>query len=70
MAETGNPNAVSDAGVGVLCARAAIRGAYLNVKTNAVGLDDPDYVTQVLTEAESLVDRAERLEVQVLARLG
>ena len=70
MAETGNPNAVSDAGVGVLCARAAIRGAYLNVKTNAVGLDDRDYVTQVLTEAESLVDRAERLEVQVLARLG
>ncbi len=37
MAETGNPNSISDAGVGALCARSAVYGAYLNVKINASG---------------------------------
>ena len=40
MAEEGNPNSVSDAGVGVLAARAAVLGAGLNVKINASGLKD------------------------------
>ena len=35
MAETGNPNSVSDAGVGALCARAAVMGAFMNVRINA-----------------------------------
>jgi glutamate formiminotransferase/formiminotetrahydrofolate cyclodeaminase len=39
MAEIGNPNSVSDAGVGALAARSAVMGAYLNVKINAEGLD-------------------------------
>ena len=40
MAETGNPNSVTDAGVGALCSRAAVRGAFLNVKVNAGSLKD------------------------------
>ncbi len=70
MAATGNPNAVSDAAVGVLCGRAAVRGAYLNVRVNAAGLEDRDYAAQVLTEAEALADQAGRVEAEVLARLA
>ena len=40
MAEQGNPASASDAGVGALCARAAIRGAWLNVRTNATGIEE------------------------------
>ena len=40
MAEEGNPNSVTDAGVGALCARTAVQGAYLNVRINASGLKD------------------------------
>jgi glutamate formiminotransferase/formiminotetrahydrofolate cyclodeaminase len=42
MAETGNPNSVSDAGVGALCARAAVMGAFMNVRINAAGYSDKD----------------------------
>ncbi len=56
MAETGNPNSVSDAGVGALCARTAVEGAFLNVKINAAGLDDKDFVYSRLMEAETLLE--------------
>lgn len=35
MAEIGNPNSVTDAGVGALAARSGVIGAFLNVKINA-----------------------------------
>jgi glutamate formiminotransferase / formiminotetrahydrofolate cyclodeaminase len=63
MAEFGNPNSVSDAGVGALCARAAVRGAYLNVKINAAGFEDKVYIESVLAEAEKMVLEAEKLEI-------
>lgn len=40
MAEIGNPNSISDAGVGALCARSAVIGAYMNVRINAAELKD------------------------------
>jgi glutamate formiminotransferase/formiminotetrahydrofolate cyclodeaminase len=43
MAEIGNPNSVTDAGVGALCARTAVHGAFLNVKINLSGLKDQKY---------------------------
>ena len=46
MAETGNPNSVSDAGVGALCARSAVMGAFLNVKINAAGLEDKEFAAE------------------------
>jgi glutamate formiminotransferase/formiminotetrahydrofolate cyclodeaminase len=57
MAQKGNPNSVSDAGVGALCARAAVMGAWLNVKINCSGYDDKDYVNRVLADAAALVQK-------------
>ncbi|MBU6340490.1 MAG: glutamate formimidoyltransferase, partial [Bacteroidetes bacterium] len=54
MVETGNPNSVTDAAVGALCARTAVLGAYLNVKINASGLKDLEYATEVVTKAEKM----------------
>ena len=53
MAENGNPNSVSDAGVGALCARSAVLGAHLNVKINAGGLGQ-DTVHGLLLDAEKI----------------
>jgi len=63
MALDGNPNSVSDAGVGALCARAAVMGAFMNVRINAVGYDDKEYVNKILakgSEIESLAIHAEQ----------
>lgn len=67
MAEIGNPNSVSDAGVGALCARAAIWGAYLNVKINAADLKDETYKTEILQKAELIVQRADALEKEIIS---
>ncbi|MEM7104264.1 MAG: glutamate formimidoyltransferase [Bacteroidota bacterium] len=67
MAETGNPNSVTDAGVGVLCARTAIRGAFLNVKINATDLNDKAYVEKVLADGQVIIDEAAKLEEAVMA---
>ncbi len=66
MAADGNPNSVSDAGVGALCARAAVYGAYLNVKINAGSYDDKKYVEETLKAAKSMLDEAIKLEAEVL----
>jgi glutamate formiminotransferase / formiminotetrahydrofolate cyclodeaminase len=66
MAEIGNPNSVSDAGVGALCARAAAHGAFLNVKINASGLTDKDFAAKVLAEGAALVARADDFERRIL----
>ena len=66
MAETGNPNSVSDAGVGALAARSAVLGACLNVKINAAGLKDRDTAGRLVDEAERLAAEAQRLEKEVL----
>jgi len=69
MIENGNPNSVSDAGVGVLCAKAAITGAYLNVKINASGLDDKTFASEVISMAYSYVQKANELEKKLLMRV-
>jgi len=66
MAETGNPNSVSDAGVGALAVRSAVMGAYLNVKINASGLDDKAFVDAVLKEGAEIEQKACELEKQIL----
>ena len=66
MAETGNPNSVSDAGVGALCARTAAEGAFLNVKINAAGCDDKIFVAGMLKKAESLRLSARGKEKEIL----
>ncbi len=66
MAETGNPNSVTDAGVGALCARSAVMGAFLNVKINASGLKDKDYVAEIIGKAEAMEQQAKTLEDEIL----
>lgn len=66
MAEIGNPNSVSDAGVGALAARSAVMGAYLNVKINASSLEDKDYVKDVLAKGKAIQDKAIAMEQEIL----
>ncbi|MCM1052033.1 MAG: glutamate formimidoyltransferase [Paenibacillus sp.] len=66
MAEQGNPASVSDAGVGALAARAAVRGALLNVKINAAGLKNRQLADELVGRAEAIATEAERQEAEVL----
>lgn len=66
MAETGLKASVSDAGVGALCARTAVMGAYLNVKINASGIDDKDFTGKLLTEGREIEEKALELEKEIL----
>jgi glutamate formiminotransferase/formiminotetrahydrofolate cyclodeaminase len=66
MAEKGNPNSVSDAGVGALCARSAVYGAYLNVKINASSLSDKDKATAYIAEADAILKDALEKEAAIL----
>ena len=67
MAEFGNPNSVSDAGVGALCARTAVEGAYLNVKINAAGFSDKDFLEVNLKKADELLRSAKEKEAEILS---
>lgn len=66
MARQGNPASVSDAGVGALAARAAVLGAYLNVRINAAGLKDREQADNLLKEAADIAATAIRRETEVL----
>jgi len=67
MAEIGNPNSVSDAGVGALCARSAIMGAHLNVKINCASYKDADAVARLRAEAAEIEAKAIAKEAAILA---
>ncbi len=67
MAEVGNPNSVSDAGVGALCARSAVMGAHLNVRINAGGLHDKAFLETTLATAKQLEEEAIAMEKEILS---
>lgn len=67
MAEHGLPSSVSDAGVGALCARTAVRGAGYNARINLSGVTDEAYRREVLARTADLERRAEALERETLA---
>ena len=67
MATEGNPNSVSDAGVGALAARSAVMGACLNVKINAAGLKDRKAAEELVGEAEKIQALAQQAESEILA---
>ena len=66
MAEVGNPNSVSDAGVGALCARTSVMGAFMNVRINASGYEDKNFVTDVLNKGREIENNAIALESAIL----
>ena len=74
MVEIGNPNSVTDAGVGALCAATAVSGAYLNVLVNASGFTDKAAIRDLLSEAEALnrqaKERCEKIQSIVHIKLG
>ena len=67
MAQEGNPNSVSDAGVGALAARSAVMGACLNVKINAAGLKDRATADALVNEANEIQALAQQAEKEILA---
>ncbi len=66
MASEGNPNSVTDAGVGALAARSAVIGALLNVKINAAGLKDTELAARLIAEGEEIAEAANLRETEVL----
>ncbi len=66
MAEIGNPNSVSDAGVGALCARSAVMGAFMNVRINAAGYDDKNYVNDIVSKGKAIEEKTIALENEIL----
>ena len=66
MASEGNPNSVSDAGVGALAARSAVLGAQLNVRINATGLSDREAADRLCNEAAQIAAEAIAEEAAVL----
>ena len=66
MAAIGNPNSVSDAGVGALCARTAVMGAFMNVRINASGCNDNNFVENVLSRGLEIENNAIALETEII----
>ena len=66
MAEEGNPNSVSDAGVGALAARSAVLGAQLNVRINAAGLANREAAERLCAEAAAIAAEAIASETEIL----
>ncbi|MDE6463035.1 MAG: glutamate formimidoyltransferase [Muribaculaceae bacterium] len=69
MAESGNPASVTDAGVGALAARAAVRGAALNVRVNAGGLADRAAADRLIADAATAEAEAAEAEARILAQV-
>tara|TARA_B100000683_G_scaffold118475_1_gene116499 strand:+ start:382 stop:2076 length:1695 start_codon:yes stop_codon:yes gene_type:complete len=66
MVDIGNPNSVTDAGVGALCARTAVIGAFLNVKINCGDCEDTKFVEQILEKGQQLIDDTCALEEEIM----
>ncbi|MDP4250717.1 MAG: glutamate formimidoyltransferase [Bacteroidota bacterium] len=69
MVRKGNPNSVSDAGVGALCARSAVLGAGLNVRINTVGSEKDEKMSAILVATEKMEKEAVLLEEEILREL-
>jgi len=70
MVEMGNPNSITDAGVGALAARSGVKGAFLNVRINVKDLEDKDFVEQILTAGKEIEQKTERLEAEIMAKVN
>ncbi len=66
MVATGNPNSVTDAGVGALCARAAVMGAFMNVRINAASYNDKEFVRYIIARGTTIQNKAIDLETDIL----
>jgi len=67
MTETGQESSISDAGVGALCARTAVMGAYLNVKINTATITDKAFAADLVSRGAEIERQAQALEAEILA---
>ena len=67
MVLTGNPNSVSDAGVGALAVSACVKGAFLNVQINLKGLEDKSFADKIISEGIKLLNSVESVEAKILS---
>jgi glutamate formiminotransferase / formiminotetrahydrofolate cyclodeaminase len=67
MVEKGNPNSVTDAAVGALCARTAVIGAFMNVRINAPGYNDKEFIQKIIADGQQIQDNAITLEQEIIA---
>lgn len=65
MVEQGNPNSVTDAAVGALCARTAVIGAFMNVRINASGYNDKAFINDIISKGKDLQEKAIALEDEI-----
>jgi len=70
MVQEGNPNSLSDAAVGALCARAAVFGANLNVRINCKDLSDESLAKKYVNEANEILEKANHAEVEILEQVN
>ena len=67
MAMKGNPNSITDIGVAMHCAKAAINGGFLNVRINCNDLDDKGYVEKILSKGDKIIEKTNLEETKILA---
>jgi glutamate formiminotransferase/formiminotetrahydrofolate cyclodeaminase len=70
MVEKGNPNSVSDAGVGALALRSCVRGAFMNVKINASGLKDKIFANDIISKGEEIEAKTIAVEEIILQSIN
>jgi glutamate formiminotransferase / formiminotetrahydrofolate cyclodeaminase len=66
MVINGNPNSVTDAGVGALCARAAVIGAFMNVRINAADYKDKTFTDDLIGRGAAIQNKTIALEAEIL----
>ncbi|MBT7652718.1 MAG: cyclodeaminase/cyclohydrolase family protein, partial [Flavobacteriales bacterium] len=69
MAQLGNPNSITDAGVGAMCIRTAVLGAILNARVNTADLNDTEFVSLTLARCSELVSSTISREAAILVRV-
>lgn len=67
MAEIGNPNSITDACVAALCARTAVRGAFLNVQINCLDYNDKSFVDDINKKGKNILEKALELENKIIS---
>lgn len=65
MVEQGNPNSVTDAAVGALCARTAVIGAFMNVRINASGYNDKAFINDIISKGKEIQEKAIAIENEI-----
>ncbi len=70
MVKDGLPSSLSDAGVGVLCARTAVLGAYFNVRINAKDIKDRKFADTIVAKAEKVYQNAQKIENEIISYIN